>query len=70
MELAANIWKLVRDILLVLSGIACLLLAASNVTEPDVALILIPTAGGLCTLPVYLREREHARKRGDDRNER
>lgn len=58
MKKANDIWKLARDIMLVVTGVICLLLIATGVTPPQVAPLLVPVAGGLCAAPVYLRKDE------------
>lgn len=63
MKQARELWLLIRDILFVLAGIYLLAFVTPEVakTSPEVALAIVPVAGGLFALPSYLRRDERER---------
>lgn len=58
MTRAWEIWKLVRDIGLTITGISLLLLAGVGLAPPAAAPLLIPGAFAMLAAPYYLRKDE------------
>lgn len=58
LNFANELWKLIRDVLLVLSGIFLLIMLATGHVPPNIAPLLVPVCGGLLALPSWIRSGE------------
>lgn len=68
MNAANEIWRLARDILLVLTGIFITVALALGKVPPEIAPTLVPLTFGLFALPTWLRSDERKQRESQNRN--
>jgi hypothetical protein len=66
MDLAERIWRLVRDVILLLLGVFVVVMLALGAVPPEVGPSLVPVAVGLFALPAWLRRDERKERERDD----
>lgn len=67
MNLANEIWRLVRDIILVLTGVFIVILLALGKVPVAIAPTLVPLTFGLFVIPAWLRNDERRQREERDR---